>query len=111
MERLTKSTIADAVWASDALADEGHSLPEIVRMANISFEDAMYVAQQRALRIILMQRGDAAVAQMKRDAYEQYSRTVKLARSEGAQQALLATIWLDAFTAGVRAANATGKDA
>lgn len=106
MERLTKTTIADAAWASDAMADEGHSLPEIVRAANISFEDAMYVGEQRAMRLILAQRGDVAADQLKRDAYEQTSRTYRLTPAEKRQITMLQVIWLDAFVAGVRAAKA-----
>jgi hypothetical protein len=105
MERLTKSRIADAAWASDALADEGHTLPEIMRAANISFEDAMYVAEQRAMRLVLAQRGDTTAATLSRDAYEQRHRTYHLQPRERQMMAMLQSIWLDAFTAGVRAAN------
>lgn len=105
MERLTKSRIADAAWASDALAEEGRSLPEIVRAANVSFEDAMHVAEQRAMRLVLAQRGDMAAATLKRDAYERQMRTYHLKPNEAALMAMLQTIWLDAFLAGVRAAN------
>lgn len=96
-------TIADAVWANDALADEGHELNEILAMLGLDVQDVMRIADQRALRAVLTQRGDVAVARMKRDAYERYSRDVLLNERERATQMFLMAVWMDAFAAGVRA--------
>lgn len=98
--------ISDAAWANDALADEGHELPEILRILGIDLEGAFHAAQQRGLRAMLMSRGDATVAQMKRDAYERYARTIALTPAEAVAMSTYAALWLDAFAAGVRAAQA-----
>lgn len=98
--------ITAAVWANDSRADEGLDLPAIFKMLGVDESAASYIAEQRALRIVMLQRGEwtaMSAERIRRDAYEQIFRKVKLTPREQGLIAVMATLWLDGFAAGVHA--------
>ena len=94
-----KDRLAQVVSDNDALADEGHSVPDILRRRGVLDAAASYVAEQRAMRVYAVaQHGDGG-----RDPL-----VVEFAwvNAHETLRALLTTIWIDGLAAGLAAAEA-----
>lgn len=94
---ITKDQLADACRAMDNLADAGESFADILdRRGIISTNDALYVAQQRALRIILLLRPHGKVP------ISLEPTQVKLNRAEHTLYMQLVMAWIDGLAVGLK---------
>lgn len=100
---LDYEALGDAAWDNDALADEGHSAPSVLTTLGADPDDTVRVAHQRALRMVLIQRGDVWAREVNRAAYEKRAGRVKLTKEEHRTVMMFAAVWLDGVCAGLRA--------
>ncbi len=89
---ITKEQLADACRAHDNAADTGTTLPEALSKRGVETNAAVYVADQRALRMVLGMRGEASTA----------SRRVMLSQEEEKLMMRFAAMWLDGLVVGLK---------
>ena len=99
---LTRSDLADACQRNDIIVDAGGSVPGVMMTLGVDPMGAVYVAEQRALRVALLHSGVTpailrAVAQ--RDAVI----PLKLHKRQRDLIPIYAGVWTDGLIAGVRA--------
>jgi hypothetical protein len=97
---ITKDQLAAACRAQDNLADIGTAMGDILKQRGIDPADALYVAEQRALRMVLV------LENRLKEVDQTKLSPVSLSARERKVQAQFATIWLDGLVAGVK----TGKE-
>jgi len=98
---ITKNNLSAAVRAADNLMDTGTKTDEILRLRGLNSSDAFYVAEQRALRLVLAARGElksvGATAPSKHQLSAEETRMLRH----------LMVAWLDGLITGTKC----GKDA
>lgn len=92
---ITKEQIAAACRAHDNAADMGESMPEILAKRGIDARDAIYVAEQRALRLVLLASGRPMPDPTRMS-------QVALSASERKMFTQLTVMWLDGLAVGVK---------
>jgi hypothetical protein len=97
---IKKEQLAAAVRAADNLADIGTSMGDILKQRGIDPTDALFVAEQRALRMVLV------LENRLKEVDQTRLSPVSLSARERKVQAQFASIWLDGLLAGVK----TGKE-
>lgn len=93
---ITRDKLNAACRAHDNAADTGATLPEILAKRGVDVKDAMYVAEQRALRIVLHTSGRPAPDPTKLT-------RVELSAQEQHLLAVLMSTWIDGFAVGIKA--------
>lgn len=93
-----KDQLATTVSNLDRLTELGLDYANVVEALEVEKDDARYVAEQRALRLVLALRGDESLLMLMR---APAAFTVKLTDQEKKQIELLATAWLDGLYAGI----------
>ena len=91
---ITKDKLADAVRAIDNLADVGVGFDEALRKRGFDPTAVTYVAQQRALRLVLIAQGRAPELE------PVAMRQVTFSARERAMLVQFATAWIDGLLAG-----------
>jgi hypothetical protein len=85
---IEKETIAEAIRNMDAVAEEHQDFGKHLRMLGIDPDDLLYVANQRALRLILIDKGVNP---------NRPHRSVKLTMEESRRQNRYALAFIDGF--------------
>lgn len=90
---ITKDQLSAACRAHDNASDTGTSFEEILQRRGVNAKDAAYVAEQRALRMILAMRGQ--------DAPMQFA-AIRLTPDEEKLLMKLAAAWMDGLAVGLK---------
>ena len=100
---ITKNKLADAVRAIDNIADMGTSFDEALRARGFDPLAVHYVAEQRALRLVLVAQGRTAELE------PMIARQIAFSARERAMLAQFMTAWIDGLLAGAAVSNKEGK--
>lgn len=101
---LDYNDLAQAAFDNDARSDEGVALHDIFeRDLNISLLGIRRAAQQRALRMVIMQRGPREAQRVREQAYMRQFSIEKLSGQEKAMADVLTAMWIDAAATTARA--------
>lgn len=93
--KIKKEQLSDACRAHDNAADRGELFPSILSKRGVDARDAVYVAEQRALRMILEMRGDPVPGLLA-------PMPIQLTAEEDKLLMKLATAWLDGLVVGMK---------
>lgn len=91
MPSITLEQLKEACRAHDNAVDLGASFEDVVAKRGLSAKDVMYVAEQRALRMILAMRGIAVS-----------SEPIRLSKVEVDILASFASMWMDGLSVGIK---------
>jgi hypothetical protein len=99
---LSRDEIASAARANDDRVDQGEALAAVLTDLGVDPQSAIYVADQRALRVALLFEGWTR-SELALMAQGMKPRRVKLSPEQVAYMPIYSGIWIDGFAAGVQA--------
>ena len=91
--------ICTAVFDNDSRADEGISALEIISSCGFDPQAVIKASEQRALRMVLLERGPATAERMKDQAYAKKFSVEQLDAREQDKLNIYSALWMDAFVA------------
>lgn len=93
---MKRDDIARACRENDQIVDEGGKVPDVLGALGADEHGVLYVAEQRALRMVIHLRGGKMPVER------------ESVLASPADLAAFAAVWLDGFAAGLRAGTARG---
>jgi len=102
---ITRQDLARAAWDNDAVADEspGQGIPNVAHKVNTTAGAVVYVAQQRALRMVISSRGPEEAKRISDQAYANEISIEDLSEEEVERAVAYQAVWIDACFTGMRA--------
>ena len=104
---LGRDELSRAVRLLDATSDAGNDLPTILEFLEVDSRGAVYVAEQRALRVAMLRSGVNPI-ELRALTARGAAFVPKLTERENAMIPIYAGLWLDGLAAGVKALRGAG---
>jgi hypothetical protein len=99
---IAKDQIAEIVRYNDAIAEEHDDMPGYFAQRNIDIDGLTYVAMQRGLRVVMLNKGI--------NPNQPHTISVSLTDAEQHEQVAYASCFLDGFAAGLAAGKLVGNE-
>lgn len=99
---------ARAAFDNDSRADEGHFLAEVFNSLGTSESDVRRAAEQRALRLVIIERGPEEQQRLADQAYARQITTETLTEEEHAKFVRYSTMWIDGCAVTLKAVRQHG---